>query len=79
MYFSLDGTNPSPSTSPLYQGPINISFSQTLKAIAVVSGVRSAVTTAIYNLDSTKWSAPNPDTTPPLQLNLQLPTTAIPK
>ncbi|NJM85486.1 MAG: hypothetical protein HC839_04995 [Leptolyngbyaceae cyanobacterium RM2_2_21] len=79
VYFSLDGTSPSPSTSPLYQGPINISFSQTLKAIAVVNGVRSAVTTAIYNLDSTKWPAPNPSTSPPLQLNLQLPTTAIPK
>ncbi|MBK8221886.1 MAG: chitobiase/beta-hexosaminidase C-terminal domain-containing protein [Candidatus Obscuribacter sp.] len=79
VYTSQNGTTPDPATSPQYQGPINISFSQTLKAIAVVNGVRSAVTTAIYNLDSTKWPAATPAASPPLQLNLQIPTTAIPK
>lgn len=78
VYVTQDGTTPDPDTSQLYTAPVKILFSQTLKSIAVVNGIRSPVTTAIYTLDAAKWPSPNADTGP-LQVNLQLPTTAIPK
>ncbi|MBK8224140.1 MAG: chitobiase/beta-hexosaminidase C-terminal domain-containing protein [Candidatus Obscuribacter sp.] len=79
VYYTLDGSTPDPSSSPSYTGPVNIAYSQTLKAIAVVHGIQSSVVSATYTLDSTKWPAPSSSDTRPLQLNLQLPTTAIPQ
>ncbi|MCW5824875.1 MAG: hypothetical protein KIT34_18910 [Cyanobacteria bacterium TGS_CYA1] len=63
----------------MYSSPINIAYTQTLKAIAVANGATSSVTSATYTLNSTKWPAPNASDTTPLNLNLQLPTTAIPQ
>lgn len=78
IYYTLDGTTPTTS-SAVYSKPINIAFTQTLKAIAVVNGASSSVSSATYTLNSTKWPAPNASDSTPLHLNLQLPTTAIPQ
>lgn len=78
VYITQDGTTPTTS-SPIYSAPINIAFSQTLKAMAVANGIQSSVVTAAYSLDSTQFPSPSATDSRPLQLNLQLPTTAIPQ
>jgi len=70
--YTLDGTTPT-STSPSYQEPINVFYSQTLNAIAFKNGFSSSVSSATYTLDSTQWPAPNPSDTTPLQINVQSP------
>ncbi|MBS1955294.1 MAG: chitobiase/beta-hexosaminidase C-terminal domain-containing protein [Cyanobacteria bacterium SZAS-4] len=77
FFYTVDGTTPSTTSTP-YVGPVNIAWTQTLKAIAVMRGVQSGVTTATYTLDSTKYPAPGAGTTP-LQLDLQLPNQSIPQ
>jgi hypothetical protein len=72
--YTTDGSMPDPNCSPLYTGPIQIFYTQTLNAIAVKNGVASAVSSAIYTLDSTEWPAPNPADPTPLQINVQSPT-----
>ena len=79
VYFTLDGSTPDPATSQIYQKPINIYYSQTLKAIAVANGIKSGGTTAAYNLNAAQWPAPSAIDASALQINLQLPTTAIPQ
>lgn len=75
--FTVDGTTPSATTSPIYTKPIDVLFTQTVKAIAVLNGVSSSVSSAVFTLDATQWPAPGTTTTP-LQLNLQLPSVSIP-
>lgn len=77
-YITLDGTTPTTS-SPVYSKPVRINYTQTLKCLIVANGVSSTVTTATYTLDATKWPAPNAADLRPLQINLQLPTSAIPQ
>ncbi len=77
-YLTLDGTTPT-TGSQTYVRPIRINYTQTLKCLIVANGVSSSVTTATYTLNSTKWPAPDPADTRALQINLQLPTTAIPQ
>lgn len=76
--YTLDGSTPNGS-SPLYSGPVLITYTQTLKAIAISNGITSSVASATYTLDSTHYPAPNPSDSRPLELNLQLPTVAIPQ
>jgi len=77
-YITLDGTAPLTS-SPVYSQPVNIAYSQTLKAMSVVNGIQSAVATSVYTLDSTKFPAPDAANTSALQINLQLPTVSTPQ
>ncbi len=77
-FITLDGTTPTTS-SPVYSKPVRINYTQTLKCLVVANGVSSTVTTATYTLDATKWPAPDALDTRALQINLQLPTTAIPQ
>lgn len=77
IHYTLDGSTPTTS-SPVYSSPIRINYSQTLKAIAAANGLSSSVASATYTLDSTQWPAPNPSDTTPLDINLELPTFAIP-
>jgi hypothetical protein len=77
VFLTTDGSTPTTS-SPAYQGPITVAYSQTVKAIAVINGVESSVASAAYTLDSTQWPAPG-STSTPVQLNLQLPGVAIPQ
>jgi hypothetical protein len=79
VYFTIDGTAPVVGTSPIYSGPINIAYTSTLKAIAVANGVKSAVSTSVLTLNATQWPAPSAADNTLLQINLQLPTTAIPQ
>lgn len=73
-----DGSTPN-SSSELYSGPILITYSQTIKAISISNGITSSVASATYTLNSTHYPAPDPSDSRPLELNLQLPTTAIPQ
>jgi hypothetical protein len=51
IYYTLDGSLPSPTTSLVYSGPILITSSATLRAVAVAPGfVISDVTTSQYTL-----------------------------
>ncbi len=77
-YFTLTGVNPTTS-SPIYSGPLRINHTQTLKCLVVANGISSAITTANYTLNAAKWPAPDVSDNRPLQINLQLPTTAIPQ
>ena len=77
IYYTTDGTTPTTSSN-LYSGAINVYYGETLKAIAVANGVSSTVASATYTLNSTQWPAPASGG-PPLQFNLQLPTTAVPQ
>lgn len=77
IFYTLDGTTPSTGSTPYFE-PINIISTTTVKAIAVRNGISSSVETSTLTLDSTKW--PGPDASArPLNLNLQLPTIAIPQ
>lgn len=76
--YTLDNSTPTAS-SALYNAPIRINYTTTLKTIAISNGITSAVTTANYTLDSTRWSAPSATDTRALEMNLQLPTVAIPQ
>lgn len=73
-YVTTDGTPPNPTTSPVYQKPLNVSYSQTVQAISVVDGVQSTISSASYVLDPSKFPAPNPSDPTTLQLDLDLPT-----
>lgn len=76
--YTVDGTTPSIS-SATYLSPVRINYTQALKAISIKGGISSAVATSTLTLDATKWPAPSATDLRPLQLNLQLPTTAIPQ
>ncbi len=77
-YFTLTGVNPTTS-SPVYTKPVRIAYTQTLKCLIVANGISSTITTATYTLAAAKWPAPDVSDNRPLQINLQLPTTAIPQ
>ncbi|HEY9773364.1 MAG TPA: LamG-like jellyroll fold domain-containing protein [Planktothrix sp.] len=77
IFYTVDGTTPT-SSSPAYTAPVLINQSETLKAISVINGVSSSVSSAAYTLNSTQFPAPGTTSTP-LQLNLQLPGVSIPQ
>jgi hypothetical protein len=76
IHVTLDGTTPT-AMSPVYTGPINIYYSQTLNAIAINGTNQSTVSSAAYVLNPLLYPAPSTGGVP-LQLNLTLPSTAIP-
>jgi N-acetylneuraminic acid mutarotase len=52
IYYTTDGSAPGPA-SAVYQGPITVSSSQTMQAVAEASGVpNSAVASAVYTIGS---------------------------
>ena len=48
IYYTTDGSTPTASNGTLYSSPITISARTTLKAVAIVNGQSSAVTSAEY-------------------------------
>jgi N-acetylneuraminic acid mutarotase len=62
IFYTTDGSTPTPS-SKAYSGPILVSNSTTIEAIAVLSGARSDVAEAYYSIAIP--SAAPPDFTPP--------------
>lgn len=59
IYYTTNGTTPT-RRSTLYAGPITIATSQTVKAIAYLSGApTSNVGTAVYTINLTQTAAPN--------------------
>lgn len=77
VYVTTDGTTPSPSSSPIYSCPLNVPYSQTIKAIAVLDGAQSGVASATYTLDSTQFPAPNPSDMTAPTINLTLPAPSL--
>lgn len=75
-HFTIDGSTPSLS-SPVYSGPLNIYFGQTVKALSVMNGVQSAVSSATYTMSS-EWPAPSAVDPTVLDIQLQLPAPLIP-
>jgi chitobiase/beta-hexosaminidase-like protein/ASPM-SPD-2-Hydin domain-containing protein len=59
IYYTLDGSTPS-SASPTYKGPITVSSSVTLKAVAVLAGVTSGISSCSYVING----PPSPTFTP---------------
>lgn len=58
IYYTTNGTTPT-TRSTLYSGPITISTSQTVKAIAAASGsTTSSVATAVYSINLAQTAAP---------------------
>jgi hypothetical protein len=79
VYLTLDGVTTPTTSSPVYVRPIRVNYSLTIKAIALLGGVSSTVSSATYTLNSVRWPAPNPADASSLKINLQLPTNGIPK
>lgn len=73
IYYSTTGA--ATTSSPVYVGPITVSYSQTIYALAVVNGVE-ATASAQYTLDATKWPAPSGSDAATPKINLQVPTPA---
>ena len=77
IHYTTDGSTPTTS-SPVYNGPINVAYTQTVEAIAVNGGgISSSVSQATYTLNSSTFPAPSATDPATLQINLQLPTNAI--
>ena len=77
LYWTNDGSTPTTSSNS-YVGPVNVAWTQTLKAIAVLNGVTSSVSSSVLTLDSTKWPSPSASDTRTLNLEQQLPNVGIP-
>ncbi len=51
IYYTTDGSSPSRKTSPVYQGPIQLTATTTLKAFAYKKGLKaSAVASGVYTI-----------------------------
>jgi hypothetical protein len=77
IFVTTDGSVPT-SLSQEYKKPIFVMHSQTVKAIAILNGTSSSVSTAVYTLDSTKWPSPSAGDTRVLEIKQQLPNIGIP-
>jgi len=61
IYYTMDGSNPSRQTSPVYKGPLALTATRTLKAFSYKPGLKaSAITSGAYVV-----TAPPPPPPPP--------------
>lgn len=77
--YTTDGTSPTGSGAKTYTGPFNVYFTQQVKAVATYQGILSSEATQTFVLDPEMWPAPDSSDTTPLNLQLQLPTIAVPQ
>jgi hypothetical protein len=77
IYWTDDGSTPNSGSNP-YLGPVNVAWTQTIKAIAILNGLSSSVSSSTITLDSTRWPAPSASDTRTLNLQQQLPNVGIP-
>jgi hypothetical protein len=75
--YTLDGTTPT-STSPVYTKPIQVNYSLTVNAMSMLGGTSSTVSSATYTLNATQFPPPSTDSSS-ININLQAPTSGIPK
>jgi hypothetical protein len=75
-YVTLTGATPT-SASPIYTGPITIYDTTTVKAISILGGVSSTVSSVTLTLNATHYPPPSSTDSTVLKINLQLPTTGI--
>lgn len=59
ILYSLDGSNP----STIYVGPIQVSASRTIRAVAVLDGALSSIVSATYTISGTSLAIVEPDGT----------------
>lgn len=65
IYYTTNGSTPTTS-STVYSGPVNVSSSETLQAVAAQTGhINSPVATASYTIGSTQSALPAPTFNPP--------------
>ena len=48
IYYTLDGSTPTAETGTVYNGPVTLTETTTVKAVAVKDGVTSSVTSRTY-------------------------------
>lgn len=73
-FITRDGSTPTSSSEPFSGEPITINYTQTIKAISMLNGIESPISSATFTLDASQWPAPNAgDLTAPT-INLTLPT-----
>lgn len=64
IYYTTDGSGPWRQTSPVYQGPLRLTATTTLKAYAYKKGLAaSAVTTGVYQVSAAPPPPPPPSET----------------
>lgn len=52
IYYTLDGSTPTAETGTVYSGPVTLTKTTTVKAVAVKDGVTSSVTSRTYTKGS---------------------------
>jgi hypothetical protein len=75
LFYTTDGTTPS-SASALYTKPLQLNYTQTIKAIAIKDGRSSSVVSATYTLDAARYPAPSGSDTNAPKIYVQVPTPA---
>ena len=65
IYYSFDGSVPSPSTALLYSGPFTVKIGSTIKALAIKQGYGPSILASAFFSASEKPVEPPPKASPP--------------
>lgn len=78
IHYTQDGSEPDIS-SPVYSAPLQISFSQTVKAACEREGIVGPSSTAEYTLNGTKWPRAKTSDSELLDFSIKLPLITFPE